>query len=279
MPSFIYDGFKIAFEQRGRKQGATERPIVLIHGLLLPRTHHYPLADALAERGNRVILIDLLGHGESDKPRHARSYTMEIFGRQVVGLLDYLDIPEAVIGGTSLGANVTLEVAAHAPERCRGLFIEMPVLERATPAAGMMFLPLTIAYAQATAVFEFIARTLRRVPRGLNLYGDVLLDLLSRDPVPSAAILHGLLTGRIAPHPTDREKIETPTLIMGHERDLLHPFSDAEALHRELRNSELIQSTSFFELRFPPNRLSDLICDFLDELWASEQELKRVSSN
>ena len=49
MPSFNYDGCKIAFEQRGRKQGAAERPIVLIHGLLLPRIHHYPLADALAE--------------------------------------------------------------------------------------------------------------------------------------------------------------------------------------------------------------------------------------
>jgi pimeloyl-ACP methyl ester carboxylesterase len=282
MPSFIHDGFEIAFEQRGRKQGAAERPIVLIHGLLLPRTHHYPLADALAERGNRVILIDLLGHGESDKPKHARFYTMEIFGRQVVGLLDYLDIPEAVVGGTSLGANVTLEVAAHAPERCRGLFIEMPVLERAVPAAGMLFLPLTIAYAQAAGVFEFLARVMSAVPRGLTLYADVLLDVLSREPAPSAAVLHGLLTGRMAPHPTDREKIETPTLIMGHERDLLHPFTDSEALHRELRNSDLIQANSFFELRFPPNRLSDLICDFLDELWATEatsKEVKRVSSN
>jgi pimeloyl-ACP methyl ester carboxylesterase len=279
MPSFIYDGFKIAFEQRGRKEGATERPIVLIHGLLLPRTHHYPLADALADRGNRVILIDLLGHGESDKPGHARYYTMEIFGRQVLGLLDYLDIPEAVIGGTSLGANVALEAAAHAPERCRGLFIEMPVLERAAPAAGMLFIPLTIAYAQAAGVFEFVARILGRVPRGSTIYADVLLDLLSRDPVPSAAILHGLLTGRMAPHPTEREKIETPTIIMGHERDLLHPFTDSEALHRELRNSELIQSSSFFELRFPPNRLSDLICDFLDEVWTTNQEMKRVSAN
>ncbi len=267
MPSFDYDGFKIAFEQRGRKQGAAERPIVLIHGLLLPRTHHYPLADALAERGNRVILIDLLGHGESDQPKHSRYYSMELFGRQVVGLLDYLGIKEAAIGGTSLGANVSLEVAAHAPERCRGMFIEMPVLERAAPAGGVIFLPLTIAYAQAAGFFDYVAAAMRRVPRGTALYVDVLLDLLSRDPVPSAAILHGLLTGRLAPHPSDREKIETPTLIMGHERDLLHPFSDAEALHRELRNSELIQANSFFELRFPPNRLSNLLCDFLDEVW------------
>ncbi len=267
MPSFGYDGFRIAFEQRGRKHGAAERPIVLIHGLLLPRKHNYPLADALADRGNRVILIDLLGHGESEQPPHSRYHSMELYARQVVALLDHLDIPEAVIAGTSLGANVTLEVAAHASERMRALFVEMPVLERAAPAAAAIFLPLTIAYAEAAGAFRFVARVMRRVPRGLNVYGDVLLDTLSRDPVPSAAVLHGLLTGRLAPHPTEREKIDVPTLIMGHERDLLHPFSDAEALHRELLSSELVQSSSFFELRFPPNRLSDLICDFLDEIW------------
>lgn len=50
MPTFNYDGFKLSYEQRGRKAGAAERPIVLLHGLLLPRKHHYLLADALAEK-------------------------------------------------------------------------------------------------------------------------------------------------------------------------------------------------------------------------------------
>ena len=267
MPTFGYDGFTIAFEERGPAKNA-DRPLVLIHGLLLPRRHHHPLADVLAARGNRVILIDLLGHGESDKPKHARFYSMEIFARQVVGLLDHLDIPEAVIGGTSLGANVTIEVAGHAPERTRGMLIEMPVLERAAPAAGVIFLPLTIGYAQAAGLVQRVADLIRRIPRGLGVYPDVLLEVLSRDPIPSAAVLHGLLTGRLAPHPNEREKIEAPTLILGHLRDLLHPFSDAEALHRELPNSELVQANSFLELRFPPNRLSDRICDFLDEVWA-----------
>ena len=215
-----------------------------------------------------MILIDLLGHGESDHPKHSRFYSMEIFGRQVIGLLDHLDIPEAVIGGTSLGANVSLEVAVQSPERTRALFVEMPVLERAAPAAALMFTPLVIAYSQAASLIDKTNAIMRRIPRGLHLYGDVMLDLLTRDPVPSAAVLHGLLTGRIAPHPNDREKIDQPALIMGHDRDLLHPFSDAEALHRELRYSELARSSSFFELRFPPNRLSDRICDFLDEVRA-----------
>ncbi len=143
----------------------------------------------------------------------------------------------------------------------------MPVLERAAPAAALIFIPLTIAYAEAASLLERTNALLQHVPRGAGLYPDILLDLLSRDPVPSAAVLHGLLTGRLAPHPNDREKIDKPSLIMGHTRDLLHPFSDAEALHRELQYSELVRSGSFFELRFPPNRLSDRLCDFLDEVW------------
>jgi hypothetical protein len=110
---------------------------------------------------------------------------------------------------------------------------------------------------------------MKRLPYTGILYADVLKDLLSRDPAPSAAVLHGLLTGRVAPHPNDREKIEQPSLVIGHNRDLLHPFSDANALTRELRNVEIIQSKSFFELRFPPNRLSDRICDFLDQVWSA----------
>lgn len=59
--------------------------------------------------------------------------------RRVVALLDHLDIDEAVVGGTSLGANVTLEVAVAAPERCRGLVVEMPVLDNGIVPAVQAF--------------------------------------------------------------------------------------------------------------------------------------------
>lgn len=264
---FDFDGFRIAYEERGRRKGSYKKPFVLIHGLLLPRTHHYPFADYLVDRGHNVILIDLLGHGESEKPDHSRYYSMEQFGAQVTALLDHLDLNEAIVGGTSLGANVTLEVTSRAPDRVRAMFIEMPVLERAAPAAGVLFLPLVIAYSQAERTFERLAGALRRIPRGFGLYTDVVLDVLSRDPIPSAAVLHGLLTGRLAPHPSDREKFEHETLIVGHERDLLHPFSDAAALERELPNAELIQANSFFQLRFPPNEVSRQIAAWLDRMW------------
>jgi pimeloyl-ACP methyl ester carboxylesterase len=263
MPFFEYDGFSISYEVRGSE---VDPPIVLLHGLLLSSKHNGPLADALVERGHRVILLDFLGHGESDKPRHSRYHSIELYAKQVVGLLDHLGIEEAVIGGTSLGANVTLEVAWAAPDRCRALFIEMPVLERAAPAAAAIFLPLTIAFAETAGFLTQTSKFFARLPRG-PLYTEVVLDALSREPVASAAVLHGLLVGRMAPHVSDREKLEHRALIIGHGQDILHPFSDAGALNREMRNSQLIRANSFFELRFPPNRLSDTVADFLDEVW------------
>ncbi len=56
-----------------------------------------------------MITVDLLGHGDSDRPPEMVNYSMTFFAQQVVGLLDHLEIEQAVIGGTSLGANTALD--------------------------------------------------------------------------------------------------------------------------------------------------------------------------
>ena len=108
MPFFRHEGSRLAYTI----YGDGPRTFVLVHGLLLSQKMHRPLASALAARGNRVVTLDLLGHGRSDRPQDMTRYSMPLFARQVVALLDHLELRQAVIGGTSLGANVTLEVAA-----------------------------------------------------------------------------------------------------------------------------------------------------------------------
>src|SRR2546426_2118934 len=152
-----------AFEHQGHRlvyseYGSGQRPVILLPGLLLSRKMHAPLAEALAEKGNRVICLDLLGHGESDRPREMWRYSMPIFGEQVVGLLDHLELDEAVVGGTSLGANVTLEVAALAPERLRGMVVEMPVLDNALLACAIAFAPLLVWLTLGEPVARLLSR-------------------------------------------------------------------------------------------------------------------------
>src|SRR5215213_10103233 len=83
--------------------------------------------------GERLIV---LGHGRSDRPEDLRLYSMPLFARQVVALLDHLEEESAVIGGTSLGANIALELAVRQPKRAQALFIEMPVLDNALSAVA-----------------------------------------------------------------------------------------------------------------------------------------------
>ena len=260
------------YEHKGRRlvydeYGNGARTFVLIHGLLLSRKMHAPLATTLADRGHRVIVPDLLGHGESDRPRDMWRYSMPIFGEEVLGLLDHLDVEEAVIGGTSLGANVTLETAVRDPSRVRGLVIEMPVLDNALLACALVFSPLLVWLTFGEPVARLVARAARLVPRGLSQLGDVGLDWISQDPAPSAAVLQGLFFGRTAPPRSERATIEAPALVIGHGRDPIHPFSDSDMLVRELANGTLLEANSILELRLNPERLTDEIADFLDACW------------
>jgi pimeloyl-ACP methyl ester carboxylesterase len=263
----------------GRRTAAAKRPVILVHGLLLSQKMHRPLAKDLAARGNRVITVDLLGHGESDRPRDMWRYSMHSFGEQLVALMDHLEIEEAVLMGTSLGANASLEVAARAPERLRGMIVEMPVLDNALLASALTFTPLLVSLTFGEPLMKLLSRATRAVPRRLlPYYGNVVLDLVRQDPGPGGALLQGLFFGSVAPHRSERRTIKTPALILGHRRDPVHPFSDAGMLAEELSESRLIEADSLLELRLRPERLTDEIAAFLDEVWAPRRRRAKTQS-
>lgn len=295
MASFMHNGQRIAYTEFGggpaavtsqgtrskasRRAASSKRPVILVHGLLLSQKMHLPLAKELAARGNHVITVDLLGHGESDRPRDMWRYSMHAFAGQVIALMDHLEIEEAAIMGTSLGANTSLEVASRAPERLRGMILEMPVLDNALLSSALAFTPVLVALTFGEPVMKLLARGTRAIPRRLlPYYGNVLLDLLRQEPGPGGSLLQGLFFGNIAPHRTERRKFQTPALVLGHRRDPVHPFSDAGMLAEELPNARLIEADSLIELRVHPERLTDEIASFLDEVWAKSPRRTKTRS-
>jgi pimeloyl-ACP methyl ester carboxylesterase len=269
--TFRHDGFKLVYDEYG--SGA--RHVVLLPGLLFSRKLHAPLAQALADRGEHVYVLDFLGHGDSDRPRDMTRYTMPLLGDQVIGLLDHLQLDEVVLGGTSLGANVSLDVMTKVPERLRGSIIEMPVLDNALLGCAIAFTPLLVYLTFGAPVASAVGRLARFVPRGAHPLLDSGLDWISQDPGPSSAVLQGLFFGRIAPPRSERALIETRTLVIGHPRDPVHPFSDADALARELPGARLVDANSILELRVAPERLTGEITRFIDECWRSTQHEQR----
>lgn len=93
-------------------------PLVLLHGLSCSSTWWAPVVPALS-RHQRVIRIDLLGHGHSDKPR--RGYSVERHAELVAGVLDSLGVRVAIVAGHSMGALVAASMAEQRPDLVRAL--------------------------------------------------------------------------------------------------------------------------------------------------------------
>ena len=264
MAEFHIDGQRIAYTV----YGDGPRTTVLLPGLLLSQKMQAPLARQLARRGNRVVTMDPLGHGRSSRPREIWRYSMGAFAEQTIALLDHLQLDRAIVGGTSLGANITLEVAIRQPDRLAGMIVEMPVLDNAIPACGAAFTPLLFALKFGEPGMRALAAGARAIPRApLPLLAEIGLDWISQDPAPSASVLGGILYGRVAPDHRQRMSLQAPALVIGHPRDPVHPFSDAGMLASELPNGRLINAHSILELRVRPRRLTGKIATFIDDCW------------
>jgi pimeloyl-ACP methyl ester carboxylesterase len=264
MASFECDGHRLAYTVHGEGDQAT----VLLPALLLSQKMQMPLARELARRGSRVITLDPLGHGRSDRPTESWRYSMSSFAKQTLALLDHLELERAIVGGTSLGANITLELASRAPERVQGMIIEMPVLDNAIAACGAVFTPLLMAMKFGRPAMETLARCARAIPESrVPFLAAITLECLAQDPGPNAAVLGGILYSRVAPDHVERCSLQAPALVLGHHRDPVHPFSDAGMLASELPNARLVEANSIIELRLRPERLTDTIAQFVHGCW------------
>ena len=153
---------------------------------------------------------------------------MDLYARHVLALLDELGVDQAVLGGISLGTNVSLLTAAQAPERVRGLVLEMPVLETAVPAAALTFVPLLLQVRYAQGPLRLVSRVVSRLPSSGFGPLDSLVGAIGSDPDEISAVLRGMLMGPMAPTVEQRNAITAPALVLGHGIDLIHSFADAE---------------------------------------------------
>ncbi|MEH3046771.1 alpha/beta fold hydrolase [Sphingomonas adhaesiva] len=105
-----FDGVRLAWRELGEG-----RPVVLIHGYFSDAATNwirYGHAAAIAARGFRVIMPDLRGHGESDRPHEAAAYPPDALARDGHALIAALALTDYDLGGYSLGARTTSRMLA-----------------------------------------------------------------------------------------------------------------------------------------------------------------------
>jgi len=264
--AFTHRGHRLVYDE----YGSGPEVVVYLHALLMDSEMNRGIAAVMAATGHHVILIDLLGHGRSDKPAHASQYRIDDYAHQVFGLLDHLGVERAVLGGTSLGANVSLWAAAERQARVNGLILEMPVLEWAVPPAAILFGALLLGVHYGRRILPVVTAPLRMVPQTPFASLNSVIGAVTSPPDVVASVLHGILVGPVAPTVEERSRVTVPTLVLAHRRDLIHPFDDAVRLADLLPNASLERAWSPLELRLRPARLSERIGSFVDSVYGAE---------
>jgi len=227
--------------------------IVLVHGLTGSSTTWREVMPALAERYT-VLAPDLLGHGESAKPRG--DYSLGAFASGIRDLMVALEIERATFVGHSLGGGVALQLAYQFPQRCErlvlvasgGLGKEVSILLRAVGLPGSELVLPVVLHPIFADLLESVGNTFSR--RGLHL------GVRGREIWRS---YRGLTEtrGRMAFIHTVRSVIDVrgqrvsardrlylgagvPTLIMWGDQDRIIPVEHAYVAHDLMPGSELV---------------------------------------
>jgi pimeloyl-ACP methyl ester carboxylesterase len=267
-------GHRVAF-----RHGGSGPAVVLLHGITSSSETWGRVLPYVAERFT-VIAPDLLGHGQSAKPRG--DYSLGAFASGIRDLLVALGHDRATFVGHSLGGGVAMQLAYQFPERCErlvlvdsgGLGREVNLLLRAATLPGAeLVLPL-LAHARVIQGGRGLGRVLGRV--GLRLTTD--LDEIARghasltDPETRSAFVHTLKTliepGGQRIDASDRLYLaqHIPLLLIWGERDRIIPVAHGRAAHANVPGSrlEVFPSAGHFPQLEDPQRFVALLGEFID---------------
>jgi pimeloyl-ACP methyl ester carboxylesterase len=93
--------------------------VLLVHGWCCDHSYFAPQVEYFANRGHRVVAVDLRGHGRSDKPR--QTYTMQVFADDLAWVCERLELAKPVVVGHSMGGIVAFDLAARYPDLPSGV--------------------------------------------------------------------------------------------------------------------------------------------------------------
>ncbi|AHA28305.1 acyltransferase [Candidatus Liberibacter americanus str. Sao Paulo] len=116
-------GFQLAFFDEGDRLSPV---VLLIHGFTSSAKINWfstGWIELLCYHGYRVIAIDNLGHGESDKSQNIDDYNLVFMAADAVSLLDYLGIKSALVMGYSMGARIACSMALFYPSYIQSLVL------------------------------------------------------------------------------------------------------------------------------------------------------------
>lgn len=267
-------GHRLAFRTAG------EGPVVLlVHGMAGESATWQHVLPGLAQHFT-VIAPDLLGHGESGKPRRGE-YSLSAHANVLRDLLDALDHERATFVGQSLGGGIAMQLAYQFPERCErlalvgsgGLGREVNVVLRALTFPGADYVFPLVCTPRLRDAGNAIASWLRRVGlRAAPAAEEVWRSYTSLSDADTRQAFFRTLRavvdiGGQSVSAADRLYLAShvPTLIVWGSHDPFIPVSHATDAHKAMPGSRLVifDDVGHYPHCEDPTRFVQVLADFI----------------
>ncbi|MDH3493271.1 MAG: alpha/beta hydrolase [Acidobacteriota bacterium] len=240
------DGVKIHFQEFGAE---SDPVMLLIHGYTASTYVWKTVAPEFADRGLRVISVDLLGFGFSEKPAWF-DYSIASQSRMLLRLMNRLGIGKATMVGSSYGGAIVSWFALDNAERIEKLVLVGSVINDRPMTNPLMKIVRSPAIGDAIGPFLIDSKRFLRYrmhgtidPANHHLITDERIESIMR-PLRAADAHHALLAtarnwdaNRIE---EDAHLIDHPTLLIWGEGDTVIPRANGEKLYDRMLNSRLI---------------------------------------
>jgi non-heme chloroperoxidase len=218
------DGTKIAY----RKHGEGSRVVIFVHGWTMSGQVYDRLLEHLDRSGLTLLVLDLRGAGDSDKPEAADSHSLALYAADVLAVADAEKVHSFVVVGHSMGGQIAQWLAAHHPDRVAGAVLLCPV-----PACGMAF-PTDAATLFSTSggnrdsTKTILSMACKDLPEGAM---DWLVEIAMR--TSAAAVKHGFAAWTGGGFSETLANVRAPLLCVGTDDPFLPPpFLRAEVIEK-----------------------------------------------
>jgi 2-hydroxy-6-oxonona-2,4-dienedioate hydrolase len=254
-------GYKLHYLEAGRGE-----PIILLHGTGGEGARWMPTIQGLA-RNFRVIALDQIGFGQSDKP--LTIYHSGVFAGFLAQFMKTIGVPKAAIMGQSMGAGVALYLAVHHPEMVERLVLVDGGGYRAateTPTAPPNWHNRQIANA---GTLEESREYLEKLYYDHSFVTDALVEQNLILRLRSASTTESMQTAndRGLGGVTEEEVrgIKSPTLLIWGMNDPLSAVANADKLNGAIKNSRkvLFEKAGHYPFLEHADKFNQVVLEFL----------------
>jgi pimeloyl-ACP methyl ester carboxylesterase len=257
----VVDGLRLHVAEAGSGPA-----LLLVHGLTASHAVWQPTIEAFADRW-RVIAPDLPGHGESAKPD--APYTVDFFAGMMRSLARALDVQEAVVGGSSLGGRVALELALWYPGFTRAIVLAAPAVgySAAMRPVGQALQALTGPRILRASLEQFFQQNFHDRTRIGHVTRRRILEerLVAPDFPDFARAVARSLAGVLRAEPQPLERVTQPVLVAWGRQDRLVPLRRSRELLRRIPHARLhvLEQCGHLPMLEQPRAFNTVVAEFL----------------